>query len=62
MKVTNSVVHLESWTRLVGSARAVVAERRWFPAGVEMLGIGMIAGAVAYGVGIFGAALTGGAK
>ncbi len=44
---------------LVGSSRALVTDRGWLPSGIEMLAIGAAAGGIAYGVGVFGAALTG---
>ncbi len=44
----------------VGAARAFFTDRSWPRAGLEMLLIGSAAGAVAYGVGVFGASLTGG--
>ena len=44
---------------LVGASRALVTERSWLLAGAEMLLIGSAAAAVAYAVGIFGAALIG---
>lgn len=43
----------------VGASRALFSERGWFHAGTEMLLIGSAAGLVAYGVGMFGAWLTG---
>lgn len=45
---------------VVGAARAAFMDRKWYRAGVEMLVIGSAAGAVAYGVGVLGARLTGG--
>ncbi len=42
----------------VGASRAFVTEQRWLPSGIEMLVIGAIAGGIAYGVGLLGAALT----
>jgi VIT1/CCC1 family predicted Fe2+/Mn2+ transporter len=44
---------------LVGSARALVTDRPWIRAGVEMLLVGSVAAAVAYGVGAWVGALTG---
>lgn len=38
---------------LVGSLRTFITERRWWLAGLEMLGVGAIAAAVAYAVGAF---------
>ena len=38
---------------LVGAARSFVTEVRWWLGGLEMLSVGSIAAAVAYGVGAF---------
>jgi vacuolar iron transporter family protein len=43
----------------VGAGRALFSEVNWFRAGMEMLLIGALAGAVAYGIGLGGAALLG---
>ena len=42
----------------VGAARALVAERRWWRSGLEMLVVGAIAAAVAYTIGALLAVLT----
>jgi VIT1/CCC1 family predicted Fe2+/Mn2+ transporter len=42
----------------VGAGRAFFTERGWFVSGMEMLLIGVLAGAVAYGVGALGAAIV----
>lgn len=44
---------------LIGAGRAYFTPRHWLAAGVEMLGLGTIAGAAAYGVGALGAWLVG---
>lgn len=38
---------------IVGGLRTLITGKRWFVAGLEMLGVGMLAAAVAYGVGAF---------
>jgi VIT1/CCC1 family predicted Fe2+/Mn2+ transporter len=43
----------------VGAARAFFSERGWFVSGVEMLSIGALAAAVAYGVGALVATVVG---
>lgn len=43
----------------VGAARALVTRLRWWRSGLEMLAVGSIAAAVAYGVGAFLERLTG---
>jgi VIT1/CCC1 family predicted Fe2+/Mn2+ transporter len=43
----------------VGAGRAFFTQRGWFVSGLEMLLIGALAAAVAYGVGALGAALAG---
>ena len=45
----------------VGAARSKIAGERWWASGVEMLLVGAVAAAVAYGIGRFLATLTGGA-
>jgi len=45
---------------LVGSSRSFVTGNGWLSSGLEMLLIGLGAGAIAYGVGQLGAYLTGG--
>ncbi|MGJ3261637.1 MAG: VIT1/CCC1 transporter family protein [Salinarimonas sp.] len=45
----------------VGAGRALFSDRAWLQAGLEMLAIGAAAGSVAYGVGLLGRAITGGA-
>lgn len=45
----------------VGAGRAVVAELSWWRAGLEMLLVGALAAAVAYGVGLLGSSFIGGA-
>jgi VIT1/CCC1 family predicted Fe2+/Mn2+ transporter len=42
----------------VGAGRAGFMQRHWLVAGLGMLGIGAVAAAAAYVVGMFGAALT----
>jgi vacuolar iron transporter family protein len=42
----------------VGAARALVTEVRWWRAGFEMLAVGSVAAAVAYGVGAFVEGIT----
>ncbi len=44
----------------VGASRSLVIDRRWYLAGLEMLVIGALAGAIAYGVGLLGAHLVNG--
>ena len=44
----------------VGASRALIAEVRWWRAGVEMLGLGAIVAAVAYGSGAVVAAMMAG--
>ena len=44
----------------VGASRSLLIDRRWYYAGLEMLVIGALAGAIAYGVGLFGAYLVNG--
>ncbi len=43
----------------VGASRALVTDRHWFFAGLEMLVIGMAAAAIAYSIGLLGAYITG---
>lgn len=43
---------------LVGAARSLVTRARWWASGLEMLGVGSIAAAVAYAVGAFVEGLT----
>ncbi len=43
----------------LGAARALFSSLNWLRAGTEMLVVGSMAGAVAYGVGVFGAAIAG---
>jgi len=43
---------------VVGAGRTLVSQRSWLPAGLEMLIIGLGAGAIAYGVGVAGAAIA----
>lgn len=43
----------------VGAARSAFTKLHWFAAGIEMLVVGAVAGAAAYGVGAIGAALIG---
>jgi VIT1/CCC1 family predicted Fe2+/Mn2+ transporter len=45
---------------VVGASRSFVTGNSWLTSGLEMLLIGLGAGAIAYGVGQFGAYLTGG--
>jgi VIT1/CCC1 family predicted Fe2+/Mn2+ transporter len=45
----------------VGSARALTGSQRWWAGGMEMLGLGAIVTAVAYGTGALMASLIGGA-
>ena len=42
----------------VGAARSIVTNIRWWRGGFEMLAVGSIAAAVAYGIGAFGNQLT----
>jgi VIT1/CCC1 family predicted Fe2+/Mn2+ transporter len=42
---------------LVGACRAAFTQRRWLPAGMEMLILGSVAAAIAYGTGALGAAI-----
>jgi vacuolar iron transporter family protein len=42
----------------VGAARALVTEVRWWRAGFELLAVGSVAAAVAYGVGAFVEGIT----
>lgn len=44
---------------LIGAGRALFTTRHWFVAGLEMLVIGALAAAAAYGIGAFGALLVG---
>jgi len=44
----------------IGAGRALFSDRRWLRAGLEMLGVGLAAAGVAYGVGALAAHLTGG--
>jgi len=44
----------------VGASRSLLIDRRWYAAGLEMLAIGALAGAIAYGVGVLGAYLMNG--
>jgi VIT1/CCC1 family predicted Fe2+/Mn2+ transporter len=44
---------------VVGASRAFFSEETWLRGGLEMLLIGALAGAVAYGIGVLGAALIG---
>ena len=44
----------------IGASRAFFTDRGWLRAGMEMLVVGALASAVAYGVGILGSSLTGG--
>lgn len=44
----------------IGSGRALFTGRAWYRAGMEMFVIGLAAGAIAYGVGVFLARLAGG--
>lgn len=46
---------------IVGASRTLVTGGRWFVNGIEMLAIGALAAAVAYGIGRFLAGVTGGA-
>jgi VIT1/CCC1 family predicted Fe2+/Mn2+ transporter len=46
---------------IVGSMRAIVTIDRWWSAGLEMLGLGALVAAAAYGAGAFVAYLVGGA-
>jgi VIT1/CCC1 family predicted Fe2+/Mn2+ transporter len=43
----------------VGAGRAFFTQRGWLASGLEMLSIGALAAAVAYGVGRLGAAIVG---
>lgn len=45
----------------IGAGRSLFSDRGWLMAGLEMLAIGALAGSVAYGVGLLGRAITGGA-
>ncbi|WP_404364179.1 VIT1/CCC1 transporter family protein [Marinobacter sp.] len=45
---------------VVGAGRAAASSLKWWVAGFEMLLVGALAAAVAYGVGALGAVLTGG--
>lgn len=45
----------------VGAARSRISGERWWASGTEMLVVGAVAAAVAYGIGRFLATLTGGA-
>lgn len=45
---------------VVGAGRALASELVWWRAGLEMLLVGALAAAVAYGVGVLGAALVNG--
>jgi VIT1/CCC1 family predicted Fe2+/Mn2+ transporter len=45
---------------VIGSARAYFTDRHWYRAGIEMLVVGGLAAAAAYGIGALGAYLTGG--
>ncbi|MDX1634261.1 MAG: VIT1/CCC1 transporter family protein [Marinobacter sp.] len=44
----------------VGAGRAAASDLKWWVAGLEMLLVGLLAASVAYGVGAFGAWVTGG--
>lgn len=44
----------------VGAGRAAASDLKWWVAGLEMLLVGFLAASVAYGVGAFGAWVTGG--
>jgi VIT1/CCC1 family predicted Fe2+/Mn2+ transporter len=45
----------------IGAGRSLFSDRGWLMAGLEMLAIGALAGGVAYGGGVLGRAITGGA-
>ncbi len=45
----------------VGAGRSLFSDRAWLQAGLEMLAIGAVAGAIAYGVGVLGHVIVGGA-
>lgn len=47
---------------IVGASRAAASELRWWIAGLEMLLVGALAAAVAYGVGALGAMINDGAQ
>ncbi|MET0721817.1 MAG: VIT1/CCC1 transporter family protein [Tardiphaga sp.] len=42
---------------IVGASRAAFTKRHWLPSGMEMLVLGSIAAAIAYGIGALGAAV-----
>ena len=42
---------------LVGASRAAFTKRAWLPSGMEMLVLGSVAAAIAYGIGAIGAAV-----
>jgi VIT1/CCC1 family predicted Fe2+/Mn2+ transporter len=46
----------------VGAGRAAFTKRPWLSSGIEMLALGALAAAVAYGVGALGALIIGGAS